>query len=77
MVRIEFEGKACMTHSYNTHRFEDDMAKIDIAAEQVDELKKALSAYTYDDYDHLIQFCDSIATADGVVATLGQSGIRT
>ena len=60
-------AKVCLTHSYNTHRFEDDMAKIDVSPEQVDEVKAALAGYEYDDYDRLIQLCDSIATAEGVV----------
>lgn len=60
-------AKVCLTHSYNTHRFEDDMAKLDIEPEQVEEVKAALVGYEYDDYDCLIQLCDSIATAEGVV----------
>ena len=60
-------AKVCLTHSYNTHRFEDDMAKMDIEPEQVDEVKAALAGYEFDDYDRLIQLCDSIATAEGVV----------
>lgn len=60
-------AKVCLTHSYNTHRFEDDMAKIDVEPDQVEEVKAALAGYEYDDYDRLIQLCDSIATAEGVV----------
>ena len=60
-------AKVCLTHSYNTHCFEDDMAKCDIDPAQAEEIKAALAAYTYDDYDRLIQLCDSIATADGIV----------
>ena len=60
-------AQVCLTHSYNTHRFEDDMAKLDVEPEQMDAVKEALVGYTYDDYDRLIQLCDSIATAEGVV----------
>ena len=60
-------AKVCLTHSYNTHRFEDDMGKLDISPELVDEVKRALAGYVFDDYDRLIQLCDSIASADGVV----------
>ena len=60
-------AKVCLTHSYNTHRFEDDMAKMDVSPEQLEEVKTALREYEYDDYDRLIQLCDSIATAEGVV----------
>ena len=36
-------AKICLTHSYNTQRFEDDMAKCDISPVQVKELKEALA----------------------------------
>lgn len=71
-------AKVCLTHSYNTHRFEDDMAKIEVSPEQADEAKAALAGYEYDDYDRLIQLCDSIATAEGVVdVTERMADVRT
>ena len=63
-------AKVCLTHSYNTHRFEDDMAVCDVSPEQEEELKEALNACEYDDYDLLIQLCDSIAAAEGIVDVL-------
>ena len=60
-------AKVCLTHSFNTHRFEDDNAKCDITPEQAVELKSALDSCQFDDYDRLIQLCDSIALAEGVV----------
>ncbi|MBQ6502570.1 MAG: hypothetical protein IJI57_01490, partial [Flexilinea sp.] len=57
----------CLTHSFNTHRFEDDNAKCDITPEQAVELKSALDSCQFDDYDRLIQLCDSIADANGVI----------
>ena len=43
------------------------MAKMDVSIEQAEEVKMALGEYEYDDYDRLIQLCDSVATAEGVV----------
>ena len=60
-------AKICLSHSYNTHNIEDDMAIHDLSKEQDAELTKALEECIYDDYDRLIQLCDSIATAEGVV----------
>lgn len=60
-------AKVCLSHSYNTHTVEDDMAIHDIPKEQDEELTKALEECVYDDYDLLIQLCDSMATAEGVV----------
>ena len=39
----------------------------DIPPEAVAELDAALSAVTYDDYDRLIQLCDTLAGTDGRV----------
>ena len=60
-------AKVCLSHSYNTHDMKDDMAVCDITDEQYKELENALQECVYDDYDLLIQLCDSIAMADGVV----------
>ena len=46
------------------------MAKCDISPAQVKELKEALAGCAYDDYDRLIQLCDGIAAADGIVDIL-------
>ena len=69
MLELEYPAvaKVCLTHSYNTHRMEDDMAVCDITEGQRKELAIALSESVYDDYDLLIQLCDSISTAEGVV----------
>ena len=60
-------AKVCLSHSYNMHSMDDDMAICDITEEQRGELKDALKACVFDDYDLLIQLCDSIAMAEGVV----------
>ena len=60
-------ARVCLSHSYNTHSMDDDMAVCDITEEQNNELRDALEECVYDDYDLLIQLCDSIAMADGVV----------
>ena len=60
-------AKVCLTHSYNTQSLEDDLGNWDVSQEELKELTEALAAYTYDDYDRLIQLCDSLAMAEGVV----------
>ena len=60
-------AKVYLSHSYNTHNIEDDMAICDISDEQYRELVNALQRCAYDEYDMLIQLCDSIAMAEGVV----------
>jgi HD superfamily phosphodiesterase len=60
-------AKVCLTHPYNTQSLDDAIGNMDITKEQLDELSEALQYYEYDDYDRLIQLCDSIAMAEGVV----------
>jgi len=60
-------ARVCLSHSYNMHSMDDDMAVCDITEEQNSELKDALEECVYDDYDLLIQLCDSISMAEGVV----------
>lgn len=60
-------AKICLTHSYNTQTIDDDLGNRDISPEELEELTDALEKCVYDDYDRLIQLCDSIAMAEGVV----------
>ena len=47
---------------------EEFIGKNDITKEQQEELEFYLSELDYDDYDRLIQLCDSIGAAEGVVS---------
>ena len=60
-------ARICLTHSYNTQSIDDDLGKCDVTEEQRKELESALENIIYDDYDRLIQLCDSIAMSKGVV----------
>lgn len=60
-------ARVCLTHSFTTQHLEDYIGKFDVTDAQLDELRTALSAAVYDDYDRLIQLCDAISGADGVV----------
>ena len=59
-------ARICLTHSYSTQSLDDAIGNADITNEQYEELSKALLNCEYDDYDRLIQLCDSIAMAEGV-----------
>lgn len=61
-------ARACLTHSFETHKLSDYIGKFDLDAEKLAELSAALRAAEYDDYDRLIQLCDAIAGADGVLS---------
>ena len=60
-------ARICLTHSFQIQRLDAYIGQFDIPPEAVDELGGALAAVTYDDYDRLIQLCDTLAGTDGPV----------
>lgn len=60
-------AKICLTHSFCTHSIEGYIGNHDISEEEERELAAALKDTVYDDYDLLIQLCDSIGGAGGVM----------
>lgn len=59
-------ARICLSHSFSIQRLEDYVGKRDITIEQQEELHKLLSEMVYDDYDRLIQVCDSLAGTEVV-----------
>lgn len=60
-------ARTCLTHSFHEGKLEDYIGNFDITKQETEELRQALEEIVFDDYDKLIQLCDSIATAEGVV----------
>ena len=60
-------ARTCLTHSFHEGKLEDYIGNFDITKQETEELRQALGEIVFDDYDKLIQLCDSIATAEGVV----------
>lgn len=69
MLKLGYDeaAKICLTHSFCEKSIENYIGKHDIKKEEEAELLAALESTTYDDYDLLIQLCDSIAGAGGVM----------
>ncbi len=69
MLKLEFDevARICLSHSFCIQRLEDYLGKFDITEEELKELATALDAMEYDDYDLLIQLCDSIAGGEGLM----------
>lgn len=63
MMRLGYDEAAriCLSHSFSIQRLEDYIGKWDITPEQQEELRILLEVLEYDDYDRLIQVCDSLA----------------
>ena len=60
-------AKICLTHSFNTHTVAEYIGKFDVSQEELTLIKNKLVETVYDEYDLLIQLCDSLAGADGVL----------
>ena len=60
-------ARVCLTHSFSTPDLRTYIGKFDVTEEQLQEMKDLLAGMVYDDYDRLIQLCDALAMAEGVV----------
>ena len=60
-------ARICLTHSFNVPMLNDYVGRWDLTVAQQKEIQDMLGRLEYDDYDRLIQLCDSMASADGVV----------
>ena len=61
-------ARICLTHSFCIQRIEDYVGNMDVTPDQRKVCEEALYALTYDDYDLLIQLCDILGAAEGVVS---------
>lgn len=60
-------AKICLTHSFNNQTTDDYIGNFDTSEEELQTIQNALKEVTMDDYDLLIQLCDSLAGAEGVL----------
>lgn len=60
-------ARICLTHSFNEKDISKYVGNFDTTEEETALIKNRLDAVELDDYDRLIQLCDSIAGAEGVM----------
>ena len=60
-------AQICLTHSFNNQTTDQYIGKFDTTDEELKMIQDALKAVTFDDYDRLIQLCDSLAGAECVL----------
>lgn len=60
-------AKICLTHSFNNHTIDEYIGKFDVTDEELTIIKTELAKTIYDEYDRLIQLCDCLAGAEGVL----------
>ncbi|HKL79536.1 MAG TPA: HD domain-containing protein [Mobilitalea sp.] len=61
------DAQICLTHSFNNQTIDEYIGKIDTNEEELKMIQDELKATTMDEYDRLIQLCDSLAGAEGVL----------
>lgn len=60
-------AKICLTHSFNNQMVEEYIGRFDTTDEELQMIRRELAAVVYDEYDRLIQLCDAMAGAEGVL----------
>ena len=60
-------ARICLTHSFNDMRIEGYVGNFDTTEEETELIRAKLRETVPDDYDMLIQLCDAISGADGVM----------
>ena len=60
-------ARICLTHSFNEKDISKYVGNFDTTEEETALIVEGLKAIELDDYDRLIQLCDSIAGAEGVM----------
>ena len=70
-------ARICLTHSFQTQKMTDFFGHYDVTPEDLVRIRTFIASCVYDDYDRLIQLCDSIAMAKGpVTPEIRMSDIR-
>lgn len=60
-------AKVCLTHSFNNHTVDEYIGNFDTSDEELRLIRETLASVEYDDYDRLVQLCDSLAGSEGVL----------
>lgn len=60
-------ARICLTHSFSRPDLRVYIGNFDISEAQQQELQQLLHGLEFDDYDRLIQLCDCLAGAEGVM----------
>lgn len=69
MMSLGYEEAAriCLTHSFQNQSLNDYIGNIDTSDEELELIRTKLKEVVMDDYDRLIQLCDSLAGSEGVL----------
>ena len=69
MMSLGYDEAAqiCLTHSFNNQTTDEYIGKFDTTDEELKMIQDSLKAVIMDEYDRLIQLCDSLAGAECVL----------
>ena len=69
MMQLGYDevARVCLSHSFNDQSLADYVGSRDTTPEETALIETGLAAMVYDEYDRLIQLCDSLAGAEGVL----------
>lgn len=69
MMQLGYDevARVCLSHSFNDQSLADYVGNRDTTPEETTLIETGLATMVYDDYDRLIQLCDSLAGAEGVL----------
>lgn len=69
MKSLDFDevARVCLSHSFNNKKVSEYIGEFDVSDEELKLINEELEKMEYDDYDRLIQLCDCLAGADGVL----------
>jgi putative nucleotidyltransferase with HDIG domain len=59
-------ARICLTHSFPDKNIGSFPGKIECTTDEINYIKNELERIEYDDYDKLIQLCDSLGSSDGL-----------
>lgn len=60
-------ARICLTHSFNIQTIDAYVENFDTTEEELKMIQDTLKIVVMDEYDKLIQLCDSLAGPDGVL----------
>ena len=60
-------ARICLTHSFNNQTTDEYIGNFDTTDAELKMIQDTLKEVTVDDYDRLIQLCDALAGAEGVL----------
>ena len=69
MVSLGYDeaARVCLTHSFNNQTTDEYIGNFDTTDDELKMIRDTLKEVTVDDYDRLIQLCDALAGAEGVL----------